>query len=358
MENILTIDIGVSGLNVGCARIKKGVCKMLATARENNVGGASYILVLFNHCCELLQNRGLDIRRDIGAAYRLRLACEDAIRWLSCVTEYDIDMAAEGILGAGAYKICLTREFIEDLLHESFKPILPLIERVLDDSNMLKGNIHEILITGHSSHTPGHRKAWESYFDGEPKPTLRVASDFELMGASIEAANRSGDASFPHTCLLYDTTFLPLGVETDFFNMDVITPGNAAAPCTKSSEFRWDHRCNFLTTDTIVGDPAQQRGPACIIIYEGEQPHTKGNSSVMRMNITRLLPKRPNFNTLLAVRFDVDKNLDLAVTVKEVLSGHSITKKVESANLGMLKFELEAMSMSMNHYDGVDQTGF
>ena len=101
------------------------------------------------------------------AVRRLRAACERAKRTLLSVTQ--TDSLFEGI----DFYPSLTRACFEELCQGLFRLTLELAEKVLRDSKIDKGNVHEIVLVGGSTRTPRIVKLVSDFFSGkEPNKSI------------------------------------------------------------------------------------------------------------------------------------------------------------------------------------------
>lgn len=86
------------------------------------------------------------MRSNNRALRRLRTACERAKRTLSSSTQahIEIDSLFEGI----DFNSTITRARFEDMNQDYFQKCLAPVEKVVKDSKMSKGQIHEVVLVG------------------------------------------------------------------------------------------------------------------------------------------------------------------------------------------------------------------
>lgn len=92
------------------------------------------------------------MRTNQRALRRLRTACERAKRTLSSSTQahIEIDSLFDGI----DFNSTITRARFEDMNQDYFQKCLSPVEKVVKDSKMSKGQIHEVVLVGGSTRIP------------------------------------------------------------------------------------------------------------------------------------------------------------------------------------------------------------
>ena len=88
----------------------------------------------------------------MSSAMRSRTACERAKRTLSSSTQtsIEIDSLFEGV----DFFSSITRARFEELCMDYFKGAMDPVEKVLRDSKMSKGEVHEVVLVGGSTRVP------------------------------------------------------------------------------------------------------------------------------------------------------------------------------------------------------------
>jgi heat shock protein 1/8 len=129
------------------------VFEVKATAGDTHLGGEDFDNKMVEYCAADFQKRkGIDIRKNPRAVRRLRTQCEKAKRILSssAQTTIEVDSLAE----SEDYSVTITRAKFEELCLQMFKDTIPPVEKVLKDSGMSKGQIHEVVLVGGSTRIP------------------------------------------------------------------------------------------------------------------------------------------------------------------------------------------------------------
>jgi heat shock protein 1/8 len=116
------------------------------------------------HCITEFKRRTRhDVSNDSSCLARLRGACEEAKITLSDSTQAVISIVSffEGV----DLNVHVTRARFENLCVDLFRTSLELVERVLADANMSKGQIDEIVLLGGSTRIPKIREVISDFFN-------------------------------------------------------------------------------------------------------------------------------------------------------------------------------------------------
>ena len=126
-----------------------------------------------------------DLSSNARALRRLRTACERAKRTLSSAaqTTIEIDSLFEGV----DFYTSITRARFEELCQDLFRSTMEPVERVLKDSKIDKGNVHEIVLVGGSTRIPRVQKLVSDFFNGKVRSFLSSHS----MSLTLQYRRRS-----------------------------------------------------------------------------------------------------------------------------------------------------------------------
>merc|ERR1711933_199363 len=127
-----------------------------------------------------------DITANARSMRRLRTACERAKRTLSSSTQtsIEIDSLFEGV----DFFSSITRARFEELCMDLFRGTMDPVEKVLRDSKMSKGQVHDVVLVGGSTRIPKVQQLLSDFFNGK-EPSRSINPDEAVAyGAAVQAA--------------------------------------------------------------------------------------------------------------------------------------------------------------------------
>ncbi len=157
-KNVLIFDLGGGTFDVSLLTIEEGIFEVKATAGDTHLGGEDFDNRLVNHFVQEFKRKNKkDLTTNARALRRLRTACERAKRTLSSAaqTTIEIDSLFEGI----DFYTSITRARFEELCGDLFSHTIEPVEKVLRDSKIDKGSVHEIVLVGGSTRIPRSRSS-------------------------------------------------------------------------------------------------------------------------------------------------------------------------------------------------------
>jgi heat shock protein 1/8 len=190
-KNVLIFDLGGGTFDVSLLVIDDGIFEVKATAGDTHLGGEDFDNKMVEFCtADFKKKKGIDITGNQRAMRRLRTACEKAKRILSSTaqTTIEVDSLAESV----DYSYTMTRAKFEELCLTMFKETIPPVEKVLKDSGMSKGQIHEVVLVGGSTRIPKVIDLLTEFFNGK-EPNRSINPDEAVAyGAAVQGAILSG----------------------------------------------------------------------------------------------------------------------------------------------------------------------
>jgi len=136
---------------------------------------------------------GIDIKGNNRALRRLRTQCEKAKRTLSAAHQTMIE--CETLSDGEDFTFNMSRAKFEELCIDLFRKCMPPVENVLKDSDMSKGQIHEIVLVGGSTRIPKIQQMISDFFNGKQLNRTINPDEAVAYGAAVQAAVLDGNQS-------------------------------------------------------------------------------------------------------------------------------------------------------------------
>lgn len=188
---MLVFDLGGGTFDVSLLTLEGGVFEVLSTAGDTHLGGEDFDQRITQHFAKTFQRKhGVDLTTDPKALAKLKTEVEKAKRDLSNVIQTKISI--EGLIDGVDFEETLTRARFEELCADLFKNTLKPVKQVLDDANMKKSEIDEIVLVGGSTRIPKVQQLIKEFFNGK-EPNRGINPDEAVAyGAAVQAAVLSG----------------------------------------------------------------------------------------------------------------------------------------------------------------------
>merc|ERR1711920_1155995 len=260
---------------------------------------------------------GKDIRKNDRSVQKLRREVEKAKRALSSAHQAKVEI--ESFFEGEDFSETLTRAKFEELNMDLFRSTMVPVKKVIEDGDMEKDEIDEIVLVGGSTRIPKVQQLVKEYFGGK-EPSRGINPDEAVAyGAAVQGGILSGAGDELNDVVLLDVCPLSMGIETVGGVMTKIITRNTVVPTKKQQ---------------IFSTASDNQQTVTIQVFEGERSMTKDNHVLGKFDLTGI-PAAPRGQPQIEVTFEIDVNGILKVSAEDKASSNkeSITIKNDQNRL-------------------------
>ena len=314
-EVVLIFDLGGGTFDVSILEVGDEVFEVLATAGDTHLGGDDFDQALVDYIIKDFQvKEGIDLYKEKQSLQRIIEAAEKAKVELSILQSTRINLPFIYIDGQTPKNIDIEidRSKFESLSKKLLQNCKDPVLKALDDANLKKGDIDEVILVGGSTRIPAVRNLLTDLLGKTLNETVNP-DEVVALGAAVQAGILAGEIT---DLILLDVTPLSLGVETMGGLMTTIISRNASIPVKQSEVF---------STGTDSQESVE------IHVLQGERPFAKDNKSLGIFKLNNI-PAAPRGIPKINVTFQLDVNGLLSVSAREEASGQQQSIRIEGAS--------------------------
>lgn len=325
-KTILVYDLGGGTFDVTVVRYTPTEFTVLATDGDTMLGGLDWTTRILDFACDkFVAKHGIDPREEGQTKFALMRECEAAKRELSHWAKTKIDVVYRG----QSLPVELSRQEFEQLTLDLLQRTRDTTEFVLENNNVSRDDLSEVLLVGGSTAMPAVIEMLEKLTGMRPSkvlnPQLAVAQGAAIHAAILEAKATDAHGRLSPALLTRlravtttDVNSHSLGVEiSDPKNPNVkrnhiMIPRNSRLPCGTKKQF-------VTTTET----------PQSILIrlLQGEVKDIAACTYIGDVRISKL-PKALPVGSPVEVVYSYDHRGHITVSAKELVGGGSAAVEI------------------------------
>lgn len=247
----LIFDLGGGTFDVAILRIKNRQIEVIALGGDTHLGGTDFDRNLMKYCADEFKNKhNINIfdnqssntmqlrdaaRRQLN---RLLAECE---RQKICLTQSpQVHILLQNFCDDRELEVPIKREQFEEINKDLFSSILKSVENVLNQAQLDKSKVDEIILVGGSTRIPKISQMLREFFEFKSLNKKINPTEVVAYGAGLHAAVLNGQikrGSDLHT-RIQDITPLSIGIEVHGGNFSIVIPKGTKIPVKLHDRYR------------------------------------------------------------------------------------------------------------------------
>lgn len=186
-RTVCFVDIGQASTSVCVVGFTRARLDVRSVAFDRCLGGRDFDDALAQHMCdELKRSRGMDVRANKKALFRLRAAAERTKRVLSAnaVTR----LSVEALMDDVDISVDITRDTFEGLVHGLLARIQGVVADALQRAGTAAEQVYAVEIVGGSTRIPAVKALLAAMFGGREASTTLNQDEAIARGAALQCA--------------------------------------------------------------------------------------------------------------------------------------------------------------------------
>jgi len=337
-KNILVFDLGGGTFDVSLLTIDGGVFEVISTNGDTHLGGEDFDQRVMEYFMKLYKKKkGKDVRKNDRAVQKLRREVEKAKRALSSAHQTMVEI--ESFFDGEDFSEPLTRAKFEELNMDLFRSTMIPVKKVIDDGDLAKNEIDEIVMVGGSTRIPRVQQLVREFFGGK-EPSRGINPDEAVAyGAAVQGGILAGDNASLNDVVLLDVCPLSMGIETVGGVMTKIITRNTVVPTKKQQ---------------IFSTAADNQPTVTISVYEGERSMVKDNHVLGKFDLTGI-PASPRGVPQIEVTFEIDVNGILRVSAEDKGSNNKESITIKNDDNRLSPDDIERMVRDAEEFAEADK---
>jgi molecular chaperone DnaK len=251
-HKVLVYDLGGGTFDVSVLQLHGNVMEVLATGGDTFLGGVDFDNRIIDYVLEEFRNQTkIDLTQSAIAMQRIKNAAESAKIDLSLLSNVVMELPyiAERKGKPVDLRIPLSRERVNALVMDLVDKSFQLVEKVLGEKNLPRGDIQEVLLVGGQTRMPLVQGKAHQFFGKPPRKGVHPDESVALGAALLAESMQEIDA-----VTLVDALSMPIGFATPGGRFRKVIEKNTQIPSKSSFRLPPAREGKALELDIFQGD--------------------------------------------------------------------------------------------------------